>query len=279
MKPYKCVVVTPAGRKKYLEVLVQYILKEKDFIDEYRIWVNTNDESDVAYCQYLADTYDFITLDFSADNCTNKGNAWAIHSFFPNCIENNTIYIRLDDDIVWLEDNFIQKIYKFRLNNPQYFLVYANILNNAIVDHIRQRLGCFENCGYLKHRIFGYECMDPVGWGNPDAAYFKHEQFLKDITSNNLEAYRFSKWICFFYERVSINCISWFGSAFSEFGGIVGADEEHWLSVHKPRELKQPNCIYGDALCSHFAFFTQRQFLDETAILGQYKNLLKVDNV
>jgi hypothetical protein len=43
----KVVVVTPAGRKQYLEILFKYILNLKSVITEYRLWVNTTNNDDI----------------------------------------------------------------------------------------------------------------------------------------------------------------------------------------------------------------------------------------
>lgn len=274
-KEYKCVVVTPAGRQRYMELLLPYILKEKDFIDEYRIWVNTKNENDIQYFHSLKEKYpDLITLDFSADIDPKKGEGgWAIHHFFKNTIDENTIYIRLDDDIVWLEDNFIQNLYNFRKQNPQYFLVYGNIINNAIIDHLHQRFGCLETDFKI-----GYNCMDSIGWENPHVAELKHRAFLNSLQLGTIDTYKFKKWVLHHYERVSINGISWFGSEFAKFNGSVGLDEEQWLAVDKPKEIQKLNAICGSAMCSHFAFYTQRQHMDSTNILEEYKNLIKENN-
>ena len=268
-KEYKCVVVTPAGRQRYMELLIPYILRERFFIDEYRIWVNTKNSADIQYFYSLKEKYpDFITLDFAADIDPKKGEICAIHKFFKNAIDKDAIYIRLDDDIVWLESDFIKNIYRFRKDNPQYFLVYGNIVNNAIVDHIHQRFGCLE----MDLKI-GYACMDSVGWENPHVAEFKHRAFLMSLRSGAINNYKFSKWVLHHYERVSINAISWFGSEFAKFNGFVGLDEEQWLAVDKPQEMQKFNVICGSAMCSHFAFYPQRQHMDSTNILDEYKRL------
>jgi len=252
-----------------MEVLIPYILKEKSFIDEYRIWVNTRNSDDIQYFYSLKEKYpDFITLDFSADIDPKKGEGWAIHNFYKNAIDKETIYIRLDDDIVWLENNFIKNIYYFRKQNPQYFLVYGNIVNNAIIDHIHQRFGCLE----MDLKI-GYSCLDSIGWENPQVAEFKHRAFLNSLRLGTADNYKFRKWVLHHYERVSINAISWFGLEFAKFDGAVGLDEEKWLAVDKPQEINFFNAICGSAMCSHFAFFTQRQHMDSTNILNEYKNL------
>jgi hypothetical protein len=274
MKTHKCIIVIPAGRKRYIEILLPYILKEKNFIDEMHIWMNTNIKEDIVYLQQIAEDYKFIKLKYNADKHHKKGKSEAIHTFFTDAIDDDSIYIRLDDDIVWLENNFIEKLYYYRLNNPQYFLIYPNIINNAIIDHIRWRFGCFENKYLLNNYHFSYKCTDPIGWQHSEVAYLKHQAFLDDLSNNNLDHYRFYKWILFHFERVSINCISWFGSEFKKFDGNVGSNEEQWLSVDHPKNIKKPNCIFGDIICSHFSFYTQRAFLDNTDLLYKYQQLV-----
>ena len=78
----------------------------------------------------------------------------------------------------------------------------------------------------------------------------------------------------FFNERISINCFSWLGEEFKKFGGIVGLDDEVWLTLIKPVELNKKNAIYGNGYCSHFAFCAQRQYMDSTDILEKYRKLV-----
>lgn len=164
--------------------------------------------------------------------------------FFTYACDPECVYLRLDDDIIWLESNFINKLFDFRINNPNYFLVYGNIINNAVMDHLHQRFGCIDY-----KQIINYYCLDNNGWKNPYISYEKHNKLLEALEAKTLNQYKFNRWILFSYERVSINAISWFGSEFAKFNGIVGRNEEHWLSVDKPKQLQKPNCIYGEVLC------------------------------
>jgi UDP-glucose 4-epimerase len=168
-----------------------------------------------------------------------------------------------------METDFIKKMYEFRVTNPQYFLTYGNIINNAVIDHIHQRQDAS-----FSNPLLGYACLDENGWNNPAVAELKHRSFLNALNSDQTDKYKFNKWVLSSFERVSINCISWFGSEFAKFNGDVGIDEEQWLSVDKPKEIGKINAIFGEALCSHFAFFTQRQHMDSTDILQQYENIL-----
>jgi hypothetical protein len=75
------------------------------------------------------------------------------------------------------------------------------------------------------------------------------------------------------YCRTSINCICWFGNTMKEIKNEVHGDEEQFLSVTYPKNNNAPNKIVGNIICSHFAYHTQRAFMDNTNILEIYKTL------
>jgi hypothetical protein len=53
----RLVTVTPAGRRPYLEILANYLLRRHDLIAEHQWWLNTRVPEDVAYIYRLADRY------------------------------------------------------------------------------------------------------------------------------------------------------------------------------------------------------------------------------
>jgi hypothetical protein len=261
----KRVIVTPAGRKCYLEILLRYLVRAKNAgeIDRWILWVNTEVDADIEYMMSLAEEYDFIetralTIPYDKN--------YSIHSFFAECVDENTVYVRLDDDIVFMEEGALDRLIRFRIANPQYFLVYGNIINNAIIAYIHQRQGAVD-------RSFGvttYSALADLGWKRPAFAHYLHEEFLRQLKVGNIDRFRFPQWILHDYERVSINVISWLGSEFKKFDGKVDRNEEPWLAVTKPISLQRPNCIFGEVLFAHYAFYTQRAELDWTDILQRY---------
>lgn len=261
----KRILVTPAGRKNYLEVLYTHLKNLKNEFDEWILWVNTENQIDIEYIEKLERENEFIKLQRTKIGVRGSGT---IYHFFKESIDENSVYIRLDDDIVYVKPNSLNDLFDFRIKNPNYFLVYGNIVNNAILSHLHQRKGVYNN-----DFKFGYHCVDHNGWNNPIATESIHRRFLQLNEEDKLNDFSLDNWVLRDYERCSINVISWLGSEFKKFNGDVGVDEEQWLSCDKPKEIKKPNIIFGDSLFVHYAFFTQRPHIENTDILEKYKNI------
>lgn len=262
----RCEIVTPAGRKRYLEILYLYLKSQKSEFDIWQLWINTADKDDIEYMNELAANHNWIKL----YPCTVpvRGND-SISSFFgENVHRDDTIYIRLDDDIVYLSPNFIADLKAARLKNPLPFLVYPNIINNAPISHLH-----FRNNLISHDKIPQYNLLDDVGWNDPLFAEQLHNSFIKSIEENNINLWRssFREWNLFNYDSVSINCICWFGTMMKNIQ--VGIPEEQFLSHFIPAALKLPNLIVNQPICAHYAFYTQRDHIDTTNILQKYKNI------
>ena len=260
-----------------MKILVPYILLARDVVDQYQLWLNTTDEEDIAYLRNLAAAYpDFIVLVEPDPNIEFNPQmmGYSIYQFFKNCITPGTVYIRLDDDIVFAEEGAIRRLAQFRIDKPQYFLVYGNIVNNAITTHIHQRMGLIDQA----NGTAGYHCTDEVGWRDSAFAEYTHRWFFHHYQEGQVGKYKFPRWELNVFERMSINVISWLGEEFAAFNGEVGVDEEWWLSQVKPQEMNKASCICGDAVFSHYAFFCQREHLESTNVLDVYRQICELEN-
>lgn len=265
---FRVCITIPAGRQRYMELLIPQLLRESGW-DELQIWVNTTDPSDLAYLRGLPSLDGRIRLVTLPDGEKPDG-MYTIYRFFPNCIDADTIYIRIDDDVVYIEPGLVEQLVRFRIRNEQPFIVFPVIINNAIITHILQAIGRIR----LRPYVSAY-CMDEVGWRNPTVAEALHRSFLKALEAGDISRFKFrSRPIAL--SRMSINCICWFGREFAEFGGVMPVEEEEWLSVTKPTMLAVPNAIFGGAVVAHFSFYTQREHLDKTDILERYRRLAGV---
>lgn len=261
------IVVTPAGRGRYLDLLLAHLAAQKDAFDEWHLWVNTAVVKDIGWAERTAARHEWVKCVYLDDYPHPPPDSRNIHLFFPeDAVDPESAYLRLDDDVVYLEPGCVSRIFEYREAHPEPFLVYANTVNNAVCTWLHQHGGLVVPSG----KRAGYACVDDVGWKDPAFAQEVHEAFLTDRAPFK----GFGTWVLSDHERVSINAVSWLGRDFAEFDGLVGEHEEMWLSVEKPRALKRTCVILGDALCCHFAFHTQRAHLDASDVLDKYRALM-----
>lgn len=56
-------------------------------------------------------------------------------------VQNGTMYIKIDDDIVFIEDTTIPTLVESRLSHPERYIVSANIMNQPSLSWVHQHLG------------------------------------------------------------------------------------------------------------------------------------------
>ena len=97
----KRIIVTPAGRKKYLEILYRYLVRDYNYghFNEWHLWANTLIKEDIDYINFLSDKYDFIKI---VNSKIPVDGIKSIGHFFEDYIDEKIVYLRLDDDIVWI---------------------------------------------------------------------------------------------------------------------------------------------------------------------------------
>lgn len=264
-RDYKIVVNTAAGRRRYMQYLVPFVVST-GIVDRYDIWINTHNGADIEFFKLLAEKYPVINLMWQPEGYV-CGNG-SINAFYRQCVDIDTIYLKLDDDIVWMEDDAIQRMADFRIDNPHYFLVSPLVINNSLSTYILQVKGKISLDRYYKI-IHAH----PILWRSGKFALQLHEWFLRHITRGDYDTLHVGK--CEMGEtRFSINAIMWFGRDMARFDGIVPGNDEEFLSCTYPTSLGVANCWNGDVIMSHFAFYTQRKKLDRQSILEQYGKIL-----
>lgn len=264
---YKVICNTAAGRRRYMQYLIPFVVS-CEVVDRYDIWINTMDKQDIEFFELLAKSFPKIRLVYQPDGIIS-GIA-SINAFYRDCIEEDAIYFKLDDDIIWMEPDTIEKMVRFRIDNPDFFLVSPMIINNAICTYILQRSNKLTLNGYYRARA-----SERILWRNGEFSAQLHTWFIDKKLKPNTYKELYSGKHPIAINRFSINAILWFGREMRKFDGIVPGDDEEWLSVIKPTELGLANCFNGDALIAHFAFYTQRKQLDALNILDQYGDILR----
>lgn len=261
-KNYKVVVNTAAGRRRYMQYLIPYIVS-CPFVDRYDIWVNTHNGADIEFFRQIAAKYPTVNLVWQPDGVVN-GNA-SINAFYKVCVEPDTIYFKLDDDIVWMEPELIEKMVKFRVDNPDCFVVSPLVINNSLSTYLLQESDKIKLDAY-----YNANASHSILWKNGAFALELHQWFIGNyLRTGRWEDLHLGRKLMGM-TRFSINAILWFGDEMEKFGGLVPGDDEEFLSCIYPTQYGMANAWNGDAIVAHFAFFTQREKLDRAKILETY---------
>jgi hypothetical protein len=269
----RLVTVTPAGRRPYLEILANYLLRHRDVISEHRWWLNTRAPEDVAYIYRLTDRYPEFFKIVAKPIAPSDLVGYTIWQYMSDCTEPDTMYLRVDDDICYIAGDAIVKMRDFRLAHREPFLVLGNIVNNAVCAHYHQQAGMIPT----SWGAVADDCMDEIGWRSGRFARRLHHKFLKDLARGREARWTRTPMPFGGTTRFSINAISWFGDDFAGLPELYATniDEEPFITAVAPARLGRPNAICIDALFGHYAFWTQRRYLERTSpeVLARYRRL------
>ncbi len=262
---FKIVCVTPAGRRRYMRLLAPQILASP-LVDRYDIWVNTTNPADLEFFRVLADRDPRVRLVAQPDGKVEE--SYSIGAFHREAIDADTVYIRFDDDVVWIQPDFFEKHLAFRIANPDYLLTMPLIVNNAVCTALMERSDKIK-----LSRDITIDAFDKVTWRDGQFAHALHELFL-GLVERKEWSRLWGKPCVIAFNRFSINCISWFGRDLAPHLDMITREEEHDWTVASSYRLGKANCFATDTVVAHYAFYAQRAYLDPTDLLDRYERAL-----
>jgi hypothetical protein len=242
-------------------------------VDEWQLWLNTKNPSDIAYLESMAAENPKVkiykidtpimtpTYDYYYDS--QDYNPTKTYKFMKFAREDDAIYIRFDDDIVWAEDCAIQRIVQARIDNPMAFTIYPNIINSTICTLWHQENGSLgEEAGKVKRE----RADDPDQAYNDEFNYSDsglidliHKTFKKRYEEKSLSAYYLPSRYFTDYKHFSICSLCWWGKDKIECDHI----EEPSMGWKLPMQFGRPVWFCGNALLVHASYHTQRDFLEK----------------
>ena len=270
MARHQIVVVTPAGRRAYLEILQSHLLADAS-IDAWHLWDNCRDPRDRAYVEGLAERHAKIRLVRAVDA---RGDNRSINQFYRLTRDPDTFYVKMDDDIVHLPTDFGARFYRAAAAEAGRFtwwspLVINNALCSWLIKH-HSRVRVEANLSAV--------ASSELGWRDPRFAEALHRRFLAALAEGTAEDFAVPDFAVSL-SRFSINCIGYFGADAAAWGDgfcPIGVDDEDWISAVLPSRTGRPGRIVGGLVVSHFAFFPQEADLLRTDLLARYAGLAGV---
>lgn len=127
------------GRREYVKILDCYLKKNlKEYggiLDEVIFAINTEKEEDLAYAEELLASHERYSKHVVDKEAEGYLGIWSVVT------EPESIYIKIDDDVIFIEDTAIPSLARRILNEPEYFAVSANVVNNPALSWVHSRMG------------------------------------------------------------------------------------------------------------------------------------------
>lgn len=273
----KIIVCTPAGRRKYLNILKQYILSDPN-VHEWHLWQNCRNYNDLEYVRTLARENNKVRLiEIKGSDGTNR----SVNGFYSFCNDPDVFYVKMDDDIVYIHPKAILNLFESAIKEKDFAIYWSPfVVNNAICSAVLSAKGVISTTKTLSLTA---QASDYYGWRSPLFCRYLHETFLESVENGLLDQWLDDYVLSLGAQRFSINCIGFFGETVLRLGDQfcpLGVDDEEHISAKLPIITGLPGRLIGRALVVHYSFFTQEYYLNRfPEILARYAKLAKADDI
>ena len=281
------------GRRKSASILFRYLDKNLKInggiLDKIVIAVRTDDEQDLNYLD------NFIKKNKNSHCCYERKyfNPSDGYKIVYTVLHDNDIVFKVDDDVVFISNGTFERMLEEYLAN-NHFILSANVVNHPQLSYVHARLRAIlpfyevKEHQWEKSKNTNEEIDDTIAmgadygpmsqwWKNPKLAAIAHESLLYHANSDNLDVYDFKIWDfnTVEYHRWSINFIIMWGRHLNTLNSSftdIKSDEVTLTSLI-PKSTKKHSMALGAAVVSHFSYWSQYRYLNQTNILEKYDNL------
>lgn len=196
---------------------------------------------------------------------------WQAYDYYARRLDmfKDALFLKCDDDIVYMDNDKLDAFIEFRRANPKYFVVSANVVNNGVCAYWQQVAGSLPtHIGQFEYPPGGF---GGTLWQSAGKATDLHDFFLTTPEKQLPLPNPVIEWT----ERQSINFISWLGRDLVHMA-LPKGDDEHMLTVELPTMLGRPTAIFSDFTVSHLSFGPQEAGLDPDRLIDRYEELMNL---
>lgn len=205
--PYRISALIFAGRQEFLSILDCYLkrnlVRNGGWLDEVLWIIRTDSEADQKYLHDLVEA----TPEYVSRIVRTKEER-IYRNLYSDC-RSDTIYVKIDDDVVFFEDHAIPAIVKRLVENPQYSVVSANIMNQPALAWVHYHLNVVLPFAPEPEKPLAYQDLDTQHsnidwrpsslppWTGPEdfdfsfpminPAPFKHHRWLRLPENSDIE--------------------------------------------------------------------------------------------
>ena len=258
------------GRRENLKLLFPLLetLLNSKLVDHVHLWDFTRDSIDSAWIR------ENMRGGFTLFEVADKSLWKEYYAHYTARDYPNTILIKSDDDIVFIDVESFQSFIDYRSRDLVPLLLFPSIVNNGVCAHLQQKCGLMKDDG-------GHEFENDPGfgslWASGEIAGRLHRDFW-----NNKDEWLSKTRSCGVKtielgQRISVNFFAILSEDIDAVYGAVarGYDDEVLLTTTIPRELSRHLDVYMGFTVAHLSFYKQRETgLDEPMVLKMYSTYL-----
>ena len=281
------------GRWKFLRIQLPHIYRElrrnEGIIDQ--VWfmmLKYDDQTHQNICRFVevannASKETIFSLHYMGQSSKQKrpGHLYELpySEFFSGIIEHPyNKYFKLDDDIVYIHPGAFRTMIE-KQNSSQCCIHFFNIAgSNWRCSWLHQKNKVYEETNPQQLK-FQYDPFAKCGWKESACAELTIHTFLYHHKNNQLKKYFFKDlYLITDRKRFSINAFLLDRKlldleAIARVGPIMKDDEE-WWTVKYSAEVKNPNCVVGEALVVHFGYSTVNEKLLQLGYLQHFEKII-----
>ncbi|KAJ9652724.1 hypothetical protein H2198_008043 [Neophaeococcomyces mojaviensis] len=130
------------GRKDRVQILQCFLERNLavngGWLDEIHWIRNTDIKADVDYLhKIVASNPAYRVIEIKETGFVGYGLAWTT-------LQPDAIYVKIDDDVVWLADDTIPRIVSTKLEHPEYLVVSANMINSPLMGWVHYHMSAIK---------------------------------------------------------------------------------------------------------------------------------------
>ncbi|KAL7748261.1 hypothetical protein RI367_006220 [Sorochytrium milnesiophthora] len=290
------------GRKASMRILHSYLERNLEsnggLLSEVIFVVNTDNHDDLRFLELLLTLQPAFYRKLVVKPVDNMD--FSVHY---DWMERDKLYVKIDDDVVFVEDGTIEALLQEKLRD-RYLFVSANIVNHPLLSMFHQTLVPFVE--YEPYRTDPRSMEDntivlrpwrrrPSGappptdfhppfwdsdctWGSWRCAAIVHRNLFDRVRSNTMSLFGYdvhdfhtpdmnARWSINFFILNSTDIL----------GKITEADDERIIAVELSKQTGKHSASVGtNAAAAHYAYNSQRVNLDKyTNIIDEYMELAR----
>lgn len=128
------------GRRRFVDILDCYLRRNLAMnggvLDSVLFLVHTEDRQDLLFLEDLVyQVPEYTYINSSINSTLGYG------PLYEHLQQNNTIYVKLDDDLIWLHDDAIPHITQTLIAHPEAHAICGNLINSATLSWLHYHNG------------------------------------------------------------------------------------------------------------------------------------------